>query len=48
MPYKVFKEKGGYYVKVKKGGKWIRKNKKPMTHDRATKYMKALYANTKD
>jgi hypothetical protein len=48
MPYRVFKEKSGYFVKVKRGGKWVKKNKKPLTKAKAQAYQRALYANTKD
>ena len=46
MPFTIKKIKGGYAVFNKDTGK--QKNKKPMTKAKATKYLKALYANSKD
>ena len=46
MPFTIRKIKGGYAVFNKDTGK--QKNKKPMTKAKATKYLKALYANSKD
>ncbi len=46
MPFTIRKIKGGYAVFNKDTGK--QKNKKPMTKAKAEKYLKALYANTKD
>jgi hypothetical protein len=46
MPFKVKKIKGGFAVFNQDTGK--QKNKKPMTKVKASKYLKALYANSKD
>ena len=48
MPYKIQRPKGerGYYVINRNTGK--RKNKKPMSKEKALAYLKALYANVGD
>jgi hypothetical protein len=45
MPWKVEKVKGGYNVVNQTTG--VKKNKQPMSKEKATRYLRALYANTK-
>lgn len=46
MPYKIVKQKGGYFVVTKETGK--KHSNKPLTKKEAESQMRALYANAKD
>lgn len=45
MPWKLKKTKQGFFVVNSDTG--VKKNHKPIPHERALRYLKALYANYK-